>query len=72
MLEHMIRFTHRNVGTNIDAYICYYLDVEVSQEKLRFIINTNVEGLYSSYLELADVGRESKKNISKRDMDSLG
>ena len=68
----MIRFTRRNVGINSDAYIYYYISVEVSQDQQRFLLKPCVEDLNARDLDLAAVGKGVKKKTKKRNLDILG
>ena len=72
MLQHSFRFTHRNVGTNRDAYIPPSLNFEVSEDKQRFVLNPCVEDPNTRVLALAAVGKGARNKITKRKLDSLG
>ena len=64
----MIRFTHINVVTNSDAYIYSSINIEVPQDQKRFFFNPRVEDMSYRVLELAAVGKGSKKKTAKRDL----
>ena len=68
----MIRFTNINVVTNSDAYIYSYLNVDMSKDQQRFVLNLRVEDLNTSYIALATVGKGSNKKTAKRKLEILG
>ena len=68
----MIQFTRRHVCTNSDAYISSSLDIEVYPDPRWFALNPGAEDLNNRFLSLAIVGKETKKKMSKRNLDSLG
>ena len=68
----MIRFTHRHVGTNSDAYISSSLNIEVSQDQQQFFLSPHVEDLNTRYLALANVGKVDKEKIANRRLERLG
>ena len=72
MLEHVIRFTHRHVGTNSYAYIPSSLDVDVSQDQQWFVLNPRAKELNAKDLALDAVGKGNKKKIAKRELAILG
>ena len=72
MLEHMIRFTHRNIGTNRDYYIYSSLNVKISQDKQQFLLNPHVEDLNAKDLSLTAVGKGNKKKIHKEEAGQIG
>ena len=68
----MIRFTHRNVVTNSDAYIYSSINIEVPQDQQRFFFNPRVKDMSYRVLELAAVGKGSKNKTAKKNMYRLG
>ena len=68
----MIRFTESHFFTNNDAYIYYYTNVDLSQDRWKLPFNYRVEDLDARDLALAAVGKGENIKTTKRKMDSLG
>ena len=67
----MIRVTCRYVSANSDDYIYSSLNVEVSQDQKRFLLNTQVEDLNARDLAFSAVGEGDKKKTAKKNLESL-
>ena len=65
LLEHMIRFAQRNIGTNSDAYLSSSINADVSQDQQRFVLYPRVEEMNARDIVLAAVGKGAKKKIEK-------
>ena len=72
LLKNMIRITHRHIGTNIDDWISASINIEVSRDQHRFILNTRVEDLNTRDPALAAVGKGTKKKITNMKLDTFG
>ena len=72
LLDHMVRFLHTNTPLNEEVGMSEHVDVEVTADQQKYILNPKTEHYTARELASSAVGEGAKKKLAKRKMDVIG
>jgi len=72
LLDHMVQFLHTNTPLGEDVQISGHVEVEVSADQQKYILNPKSEHYTARELASSAVDEGAKKNLAKRKMDVIG